>query len=186
MSENLNIYPRALLIPVTMLFRFFKKRALLKDLRAIDLEEFSPIYPKDYETQRYETDFLFGLTKLCRSQWLLPYMASDPRKLFKQLLFVSQKELCQIPIVSFFGSNNGKSFQSKSLAEFSKKLLVLDEDSIYKNPLKFQEEEDFVRNVKSFEDEFKNNPVDAYYFSWSDRLYLANIDRAHTTAAIYR
>lgn len=92
-------------------------------------------------------------------------------------------ENVRIPITFFGGSCNGKSKAKDSLHEFVFDIL---KESSSRWHIGFTTDTHWDSNIKSFEERFNKYWPDAYYFTWSKRLYLANSDQSHHFAAIYR
>lgn len=168
-----------------MLTKWWQSRAFSKALMKLNWcgLEMPPI--SNYENQIYSSDFIFQLSRLHTG--LPGRYVSGPEARFMKIFVKRETVRREIPINDFFGSNNGKSHLAKSLNEFSQNLVILDDDQLYgMKSIRFQTDADFTSNVQRLEQRFKNHPLAAHYFPWSDRYYLDNIDCSHTLGAIYR
>ena len=162
-----------------MLLNIFYTPFLHKELNKLDL---TPTCNLSFTSQLFEDDPI----------WQLWNLANNHKKIhsarFRKIVFKTTNEIVtEVPITNIFGSNNGKSSPAESLYEFSMSLKVLKKKNNhgYPSPIYFESDQDFQNNINSVENRFKQ-PINAMYFSWSDRLYLANQDQSHHIAAIYR
>jgi hypothetical protein len=169
-----------------MLIRFLQNRNLKKRLEAVDWNQFAVLNFSDYENQSCESDFIFQLRRLNTGVPGLNF-PGEPAWRFKENLFKFKIVRRKISITDFYGSNGGKSGNYRSLKEYSKKLLILDNEELFQNrTIKFQTDADFETNISRLENHFDDKPLKAYFFPWSNRYYLLNEDCSHTIGAIYR
>ena len=169
-----------------MLIRFLQNRTLKKRLEAIDWNQFGALNFSDYENQSCESDFIFQLRRLNTGIHGMNF-PGEPAWRFNKNLFKFKTVLRKISITDFYGSNGGKSGNSKSLKEYSKKLMILDDQELFRNrSIKFQTDADFETNISRLENRFDDELLTAHFFPWSNRYYLSNVDCSHTIGAIYR
>lgn len=159
---------------------WFKRRTQRKALNRLFSEFREPLPTLPSGDQEFSSDPLWQIAHFTEDWWRCGEISPVLKRVVRETLHLKDVRL---PILAFFGSCGGKSGPSFSLEEFAFTKLHEPESEW---SIGFETNEHWAQNIASYEARFASRWPNAFYFRWSQRLYLGNDDQSHHFAAIYR